>query len=99
MKAAFRITIRRFNTIGKYNTSKVMRITVSHKKTQAEMIPAVDRAMNEVFKGLEIGPIKVVNPQQRLERIDHEFLAYGEHGIHEGANRRHRGRYRQRRHH
>lgn len=41
-----------------------MRITVAHKKTQAEMIPAVDRAMNEVFKGLEIGPVKVVNPQK-----------------------------------
>lgn len=41
-----------------------MRITVSHNKTQAEMVPAVDRAINEVFKTLEIGPIKVMNPQK-----------------------------------
>ena len=41
-----------------------MRVTISHNKTQAEVIKSVDRSIDEVFKGLAVGPIEVVNPQK-----------------------------------
>jgi Putative polyhydroxyalkanoic acid system protein (PHA_gran_rgn) len=41
-----------------------MRVTISHNKPQAEIIKAVDRSIDEVFTGLAIGPVQVVNPQK-----------------------------------
>src|SRR5436190_23979781 len=41
-----------------------MRVSISHNKPQAEVIKSVDRSIDDVFKGLAVGPIQVVNPQK-----------------------------------
>jgi len=41
-----------------------MRVTVSHQKSQAEAIRAVDRAMEDVFQGLASGPITIADSQR-----------------------------------
>jgi Putative polyhydroxyalkanoic acid system protein (PHA_gran_rgn) len=41
-----------------------MRVTITHNKPQAEVIKSVDRSIDEVFKGIAVGPIEVVNPQK-----------------------------------
>jgi hypothetical protein len=41
-----------------------MRVTITHNKPPADVIKSVDRSIEEVFKGLAIGPIEVVNPQK-----------------------------------
>jgi hypothetical protein len=44
-----------------------MRVTIAHNKPQAEVIKSVDRSIDEVFTGLAIGPIQVVNAQKSWE--------------------------------
>ncbi len=39
-----------------------MKVTISHNKTQAEVTKAVDRSIDDVFKGLAVGPVQVMNP-------------------------------------
>ncbi len=39
-----------------------MKVTISHNKTQAEITKAVDRSIDDVFKGLGGGPVQVLNP-------------------------------------
>ena len=41
-----------------------MRVTISHNRPQAEVIKSVDRGIDEVFKGLAIGPIEVADTQK-----------------------------------
>src|SRR5437868_576866 len=41
-----------------------MRVTITHNKTQAEVVKSVDRSIDEVFKGLALGPVEVVDPQK-----------------------------------
>ena len=41
-----------------------MRVTITHNKPQADVIKSVDRSIDEVFKGIAVGPIEVVNPQK-----------------------------------
>lgn len=41
-----------------------MRVTIAHNKPQAEVIKAVDRSIDDVLKGVAVGPVEVVNPQK-----------------------------------
>lgn len=41
-----------------------MRITISHRKTRAQAIQAVDQAIDEAFRGLAVGPITLANQQK-----------------------------------
>lgn len=41
-----------------------MRITIAHKKSQAQMIQIVDRAVDDAFKGLVQGPVSIVDQQK-----------------------------------
>jgi hypothetical protein len=41
-----------------------MRITISHSKTRQQAMDAVDRAIEEAFRGLAIGPIEVVDQKK-----------------------------------
>jgi hypothetical protein len=41
-----------------------MRVTVSHKKTVDQMKQTVDRGFDEIFKGLPIGAIQILNEQR-----------------------------------
>src|ERR1700730_1980167 len=41
-----------------------MRITVAHKKGQAQAIQAVDKAVDEAFRGLATGPVTIVNQRK-----------------------------------
>ena len=38
-----------------------MRIILPHKKTKQQVIEAVDRSIDDVFKGLATGPIEIVD--------------------------------------
>ena len=39
----------------------IMRITIAHTKNQQQMIDIVDRAFEEVFRGLPLGAIEITN--------------------------------------
>jgi hypothetical protein len=39
----------------------IMRITIAHTRTQQQMIDIVDRAFEDVFRGLPLGPIEITN--------------------------------------
>jgi len=41
-----------------------MRITIAHAKTQAQAIQAADQAVEEVFRGLAMGPVTIVKHQK-----------------------------------
>jgi len=41
-----------------------MRITIAHSKSKAQAIQAADRAVEEVFRGLAMGPVTIVNHQK-----------------------------------
>jgi hypothetical protein len=41
-----------------------MRLTISHSKTKAEAIHAVDRAMQDVFQSLATPPLRISNSQK-----------------------------------
>jgi hypothetical protein len=41
-----------------------MRVTISHKKTKAQAIQAVDRAIDEVFGSAALGPVTVINQKK-----------------------------------
>ncbi len=41
-----------------------MRVTISHSKSQQEIAASVDKAIDEVFKGLAIGPVQIENSQK-----------------------------------
>ena len=41
-----------------------MKVTISHNKTKAEVTKAVDRSIEDVFKGLAVGPVQVLNPSK-----------------------------------
>ena len=41
-----------------------MRITISHNKGRAQMIQIVDRAFDEVFKGVAQVPVTITNQQK-----------------------------------
>jgi hypothetical protein len=41
-----------------------MRVTISHNKSQQDVVNLVDRSMVDVFKGLAVGPVQVVDPQK-----------------------------------
>jgi hypothetical protein len=41
-----------------------MRITIAHSKTKAEVIQAVDRSFDDVFKNVGPLPIKLLNEQK-----------------------------------
>ena len=41
-----------------------MRVTISHKKTKAQAIQAVDRAIDEVFGAAALGPVTVINQKK-----------------------------------
>ncbi len=41
-----------------------MRITIAHHKTKQEAIAAVDRAIDDAFRGFALGPIEFVNAQK-----------------------------------
>src|SRR6266853_6614414 len=51
-----------------------MRVTIAHNKSQAEVIKTVDRSIEEVFKGLAVGPIEVVNPQKSWDGSTMTFM-------------------------
>jgi len=42
-----------------------MRITITHKQTVQQAIEISDRAVDEVFKGLPLGPVEIVEQQKR----------------------------------
>ncbi|MGI8745013.1 MAG: polyhydroxyalkanoic acid system family protein [Bryobacteraceae bacterium] len=44
-----------------------MKITISHNKSQAEVKKAVDRSLDDLFKGIAVGPLEIVNPQKTWE--------------------------------
>ncbi|MDP9114724.1 MAG: polyhydroxyalkanoic acid system family protein [Acidobacteriota bacterium] len=44
-----------------------MRITISHNQGRQQMIQSVDRAFDEVFKGVAQVPITIVNQQKSWE--------------------------------
>jgi len=41
-----------------------MRVAISHSKSKAEVIQAVDRAMGDVFQGLAMPPLTIVDAQK-----------------------------------
>ena len=41
-----------------------MRITISHGKTKAEAIAAVDRAVQDAFQSLAAGPVRITDPEK-----------------------------------
>ncbi|MCU1335679.1 MAG: putative polyhydroxyalkanoic acid system protein gran rgn [Bryobacterales bacterium] len=41
-----------------------MRITIAHKKSKAQAIQAVDRAIEEVFRGLPMGPMTIIDQKK-----------------------------------
>jgi hypothetical protein len=41
-----------------------MRITIAHKKTKAQAIQAVDRAVNDILGASGTAPITIANPQK-----------------------------------
>jgi len=41
-----------------------MRVTIAHRKTKQAAIDAVDRAMQDAFQLLAVGPIAMTNPQK-----------------------------------
>jgi len=58
-----------------------MRVTIAHNKTEAEVIQAVDRSIEDVFKGLAVGPIEVVNPQKSWDGSTMTFSLIGKMGF------------------
>jgi Putative polyhydroxyalkanoic acid system protein (PHA_gran_rgn) len=44
-----------------------MRITIAHSKTRAEVIQAVDRSFDDVFKNVGVLRIQLVNEQRKWE--------------------------------
>ena len=41
-----------------------MRVTISHSKTKAEAMQAVDRAMDDLFRGFDLPAVTLLNPQK-----------------------------------
>jgi hypothetical protein len=41
-----------------------MRMTISHSKTKEQVVQAVDQAMQDVFQGLAMPPLKIVEPKK-----------------------------------
>jgi hypothetical protein len=41
-----------------------MRISIAHNKTVAQVIESADRAVDQVFKGLPLGPVEIVEQQK-----------------------------------
>ena len=44
-----------------------MRITVSHNKKKEEVVRAVDRSFDDLFKGIENFPLQIVNEQRNWQ--------------------------------
>lgn len=44
-----------------------MRITVSHNKPKEEVVRAVDRSFDDLFRGSSVVPLQIVNEQRRWE--------------------------------
>ena len=44
-----------------------MRITVSHNKPKQEVIQAVDRSFDDLFRGSSIVPLQIVNEQRQWQ--------------------------------
>ncbi|MEJ7608859.1 MAG: hypothetical protein WKF37_21945 [Bryobacteraceae bacterium] len=51
-----------------------MRITVSHKKSQAEVIKIVDGSVDQLFSGVPGAPVKIVDQQKRYGSVLHFSL-------------------------
>ena len=41
-----------------------MRITIAHKKTKAQAMQAVDRAVDDIFGASAMAPVTIANPQK-----------------------------------
>jgi hypothetical protein len=41
-----------------------MRIAITHNKTVAQVIESADQAVDQVFKGLPLGPVEIVEQQK-----------------------------------
>ena len=54
-----------------------MRITVSHDKTPEEIRRNIDRSLDDVFKGMPIGPVQISDEKRMWvgDRLDFSFNA------------------------
>ena len=41
-----------------------MRVAIAHNKTVAQVIESADQAVDQVFKGLPLGPVEIVEQQK-----------------------------------
>ncbi len=58
-----------------------MRITVSHKKSQAEVIKIVDGSVDQLFSGVPGAPVKIVDQQKRWDGSVLHFSLTGKMGF------------------
>jgi hypothetical protein len=58
-----------------------MRVTVSHRKTQQEVVSIVDRTADELFAGSPGTPIQIVDPQKSWNGSVMDFSFTGKMGF------------------